>query len=531
MRAYLEKLVRRENLTSDECGDALEKMENDAQTGALLALLRMKGESVEELLGFIRALRKQAVPFDIDYPVLEIVGTGGDGAGTVNISTGSSLLAARCGIPVVKHGGRSVSSSSGSADVVEALGFSFENPKLSLEKTGFAFCFASNFYPMMQKIRPVRQGLKIPTLFNLVCPLLNPAGISHVMIGVYKPELVPVIAETLFRLGTKRSLVFHGFGLDELTCLGTTDALLVTEKGIEPLKIDPVTLGLKLCKRVDLQGGDANTNAMHIGAALTGSSPLSDTLVLNAGVGLFLFGKAASMKEGVSAAKAALKRKSLKKALATTPHAVLAEIKRASPSLGKIGAIPDPAVQASKYVQGGAAAISVLTSARFDGTLEDLGAVAKSLELTPVPILRKDFILEPIQIAQAAAHGADAVLLIAGHLKERLPEMMEVAKKIGLEALVEVHDPKELDYFRGAEIIAVNQRNLHDFSMHPEIHEFAIGKIPAAALPVAASGVASPIDAARLFQMGYRALLIGEALTRSKDPIAFLRELRRLPCS
>ncbi len=531
MRAYLEKLIRKENLASEECGEVLQKMENDAQTGALLTLLRAKGETVEELLGFIQALRKQAVPFDIDDPVLEIVGTGGDGAGTVNISTGSSLLAARCGIPVVKHGGRSVSSSSGSADVLETLGFSFENPKLSLEKTGFAFCFASNFYPMMQKIRPVRQSLKIPTLFNLVCPLLNPAGTSHVMIGVYKAELVPVIAETLFRLGTKRSLVFHGFGLDELTCLGTTDALLVTAKGIEPLKIDPEKLGLKLCKRADLQGGDAKTNAMLIGAALTGSSPLSDTLVLNAGVGAYLFGKAASMKEGVGLAKAALKRKSLKEALKETPNAVIAEIKRASPTKGKLGDIPDPAVQASCYVQGGAAAISVLTSSKFDGTLEDLGAVAKSLEASPVPILRKDFILEPIQIAQAAAHGADAVLLIATFLKERTQEMMEAAKKIGLEALVEVHDAEELNYFQGAELIAVNQRNMHEFTMHPEMQEKAIGQIPKEALAVAASGVASPEDAARLYQMGYSAFLIGEALTRSKDPIAFLTQIRRLPCS
>jgi anthranilate phosphoribosyltransferase len=525
MRAYLEKLVNRENLTSVECGEALEKMDNDAQTGAFLSLLRAKGETVEELLGFIRALRQQAEPFGIDFPVLEIVGTGGDRAGTVNISTGSSLLAARCGIPVVKHGGRSVSSSSGSADVLEALGFSFDHPKVSLEKTGFAFCFAGKFYPTMVKIRPVRQGLKIPTLFNLVCPLLNPAGISHVMVGVYKPELVPLIAETLFRLGTKRSLVFHGFGLDELTCLGTTNALLVTEKEIVPLKIDPVELGLKLCAREDLKGGDAQTSAMLIGAALTGSSPLSDTLALNAGIGVYLFGKAGSMKEGVKIAKAAMQRKSLKKALSSTPNAVLAEIKRASPARGKIGDIPDPASQAMKYVQGGAAAISVLTCLRFDGTLEDLGAVVRSLAKTRLPVLRKDFILEPIHIAQAAAHGADAVLLIATFLKERTQEMMEMAKKIGLEAVVEVHDPEELRYFQGAEIIAVNQRNLSDFSMHPEIHDLAIGKIPSSALPLAVSGIASAEEAKRLFQLGYRALLIGEALTRSNDPAQFLRSI------
>jgi indole-3-glycerol phosphate synthase len=307
--------------------------------------------------------------------------------------------------------------------------------------------------------------------------------------------------------------------------------MLVTEKGIEPFKIDPEKLGLKLCTRVDLQGGDAKTNAMLLGAALTGSSPLSDTLVLNAGVGLFLYGAVATLEEGISKAKAALRRKSLKNALATTPHAILAEIKRASPSKGIIGEIPDLANQASQYVQGGAAAISVLTSERFKGTLEDLGAVAKSLAHTPVPILRKDFILEPIQIAQAAAHGADAVLLIATFLKRRTQEMIEIAKKIGLETIVEVHTAEELSYFQGAEIVAVNQRDLHNFSMHPETHEKLIGKIPQGALPLAASGVATPEDAARIFGLGYRALLVGEALTRSDNPLEFLSQIRMIPCS
>lgn len=531
MIAYLEKLIRKENLTEEECRDVLKEMNNEAQIGAFLALLRAKGETVEELLSFVRALRAEANPFEVAKPVLDIVGTGGDCAGTVNISTGSAILAARCGIPVVKHGNRAVSSRSGSADVLEALGFSFENPKLSLEKTGFAFCFASSFHPMMQKMRPARQNLKIPTVFNLLGPLLNPAGTSHLMIGVYRPEYVPVIAEVLFRLGTKRSLVFHGFGLDELTCLGATDALLVTETGIEPFKIDPEKLGLKLCKREDLQGGDAETNAMLLGAALTGSSPLSETLVLNAGVGLFLYGAAASLEEGISMAKAALRRKSLKQALANNPYAILAEIKRASPSVGEIGKIPDPGMRASLYVQGGAAAISVLTSAKFDGTLEDLSAVAKSLSCTPVPILRKDFLFEPIQIAQAAAHGADAVLLIATFLKERTQEMLETAKKIGLEAVVEVHSDEEFRYFHSAEIIAVNQRNLHDFSMHPEVHGQLIKKIPQGVISLAASGVASPEDAAGIFGLGYRAILVGEALTRSDDPVQFLSESRRSQCS
>lgn len=530
MKTYLEKLIRKENLSAVECQDALGKMGDAVQAGAFLSLLRSKGETVEEICGFVKALRDaQAKEFDVPYPVLDIVGTGGDHAGTVNISTGGALLAARAGLPVVKHGNRAVSSRCGSADVLEALGFSFENPKESLEKTGFAFCLAGDFYPIMQQMRPMRQSLQIPTILNILGPLLNPARASYLMIGVHKPELVSVVAEALFRLGTKRSLIYHGFGLDELTCLGVTNALLVTDTQIEPFRIDPEELGLKLCTREDLQGGDAQTNAMLLGQALTGSSPLSDTLVLNAAVALFLSGTAATLKEGVSLAKAALQRKSLKEAL-EGPNAILAEIKRSSPSKGKIGSIPDPAKRASQYVQGGASAISVLTSSRFDGSLEDLGAVAKSLFHTPVPILRKDFILEPIQIAQAAAHGADAVLLIATFLKERTQEMLDLTKKMGLEALIEVHREEEFAYFHGAEIVGVNQRNLVDFSMHPEVHANLIDKIPEGCLSLAASGILSSEDADRIFALGYRAILVGEALTRSESPLDFLSSLRSSPC-
>lgn len=526
MKTYLEKLIRKEDLSAKECQDALGKMSDAVQAGAFFALLRSKGETAEEICGFVKALRNaQAKELDVPYPVLDIVGTGGDHAGTVNISTGGALLAARSGLPVVKHGNRAISSRSGSADVLEALGFSFENPKESLEKTGFAFCLAGDFHPIMHQMRPMRQSLQIPTILNILGPLLNPARASHLMIGVHKPELVAVIANALFQLGTKRSLVYHGFGLDELTCLGVIDVLLVTDTTIEPFRIDPEELGLKLCTREDLQGGDAQTNAMLLGQALTGSSPLSDTLVLNAAVALFLYGRATTLKEGVSMAKAALRRKSLKEAL-ESPNAILAEIKRSSPSRGKIGSIPDPGKRASLYVEGGASAISVLTSSRFDGSLEDLGAVAKSLVYTPVPVLRKDFILEPIQIAQAAAHGADAVLLIASFLKERTQEMLDLTKKMGLEALVEVHREEELAYFHDAEIVGVNQRNLLDFSMHPEAHDNIIDKLPKDCLSLAASGILSSEDATRVFALGYRAILIGEALTRSLNPLDFLSVIR-----
>lgn len=548
MRSLLEKLIRKENLTVEESRLALKKIQegvDPVQLGAFLVLLRAKGETVEELLGFVRELRSQAKSLHLPFPVLDIVGTGGDGAGTVNISTGSALLAARCGIPVVKHGNRAVSSRCGSADVLEALGFSFENPEMGLERSNFAFCFAPDYHPLLQQIRQSRQALNIPTAFNLLGPLLNPAGTDHLMIGVFHPEFVRTIAEILFRLGTKRSLVYHGNGLDELSCLGPTDALLVTEKGIENLRIDPEKLGLKLCTRQDLQGGDAKENALLLAAGLNGASSLTDTLILNAGVGIYLYGKAATLEEGISMARGAAQRKSLKEALRMNPHAIVAEIKRASPSIGKIGVIADPAKRSCDYVAAGAAAISVLTHANFEGSLDDLRSVAKALQGTQVPILRKDFLKEPIHIAQSAAAGADAVLLIAGYLKERTEEMLEMTKRLGLEALVEVHSEEELAYIKTAEIIGVNQRNLRPFldlldasktsgnqpeqtnlSMHPEVCEELIDKLPESAVKLAASGIASAEDAARAFALGYDAILVGEALTRAEDPQQLLIALR-----
>jgi len=517
MKTYLEKLIRKESLTEKECADALFKMAEakSAQVGAFLALYQAKGETLEEILGFIRVLKSVAKPLHLPYSVLDIVGTGGDGAGTINISTGSALLASRCGIPIIKHGNRAVSSNCGSADVLEALGFSFENPRASLEKTGFGFCFAPDFHPFLGKIREIRKELKFPTIFNLIGPLLNPAGTDHLMIGVYKKEYVPLIAEVLSRLGTKRSLVFHGYGLDELTCLGPTEALLVTQEGIEPLQIDPESLGLSLCTLSDLKGGDARENAISLGLALSGNSPLSDTLILNAAIALFLYGRVKDVKEGVAEVRKKMRKKSLKRAL--QPNSVIAEIKRASPSKGKIGEIPDPARRAIRYVEGGAQAISVLTHPKFEGSLQDLREVSYALKNTSIPVIRKDFIEEPLQLAEAAVHGADAVLLIATRLKERVKNMFELAKQMGLEAIVEVHHFDDLTYIQNAEIVGVNQRDLTDFSMHPEVYHQLLPHLPKNAIKVAESGIHTLEEAQRLYALGFDATLIGEALTRSPD--------------
>lgn len=537
LKECIEQLMEREPLSAEQAFLGANEMLNEgepAQIAAFLALLRAKGETAEELVGLVKSLRSQAKKLLLDRPMMDIVGTGGDQAGTVNISTGSALLAASLGIPVLKHGNRAVSSRCGSADVLEEMGFPIlqtpEEIQKNIRERNFAFCFAPAYHPTLQKVRPIRNGLKIPTAFNLIGPLLNPAGLDYMQIGVFRPEMVRRVAEALFQLGTKRSLVFHGHGLDELSCIGPIEALLVTEKGIEEIVIDPKKLGLKSCTLEDLKGGDAKENAKLLKEALSGiPTRITDTLILNAGVALFLYGPARTIQEGVDIAKEKLlgKKKSLKQALLYTPHAVIAEIKRKSPSKGEIGKISDPAARASLYVQGGAAAISVLTSAGFGGNLADLKEVANALQATPVPVIRKDFLLtkEDIQASQ----DADAVLLIVSKLGARTEEMLLECLKVGLEAIVEVHTEEELKIAidAGAEIIGVNQRDLNDFSMHPEVYERLIGKIPANAVKIAESGMRTEEDVRFVRQLGYDAVLVGETLTRSQNPLETLSTFRQ----
>ncbi len=507
----LQLLAQKKSLSSRQIFEEFQKMLGEpVQMGAFLALLSAKGETVDEIFGLVQVMRSQMLPLVLDRPTIDIVGTGGDQAGTVNISTGSALLAAKCGASVVKHGNRSVSSLCGSADVLEAMGYNIhetpEEVQESVKKTGFGFSFAPNYHPAMKQVRAVRNAIKIPTIFNLIGPLLNPAGTDHMQIGVYKPELVPKIAEVLFRLGTKRSLVYSGHGIDELSCIGKTEAILVTEKGLETLTIDPESLGLKKCTLEDLKGGDALMNARMLKNPPAG---LKDTLILNAGVALFLYGAAKTIEEGVQIAKKNCK-KSFKEAI--TSCALIAEIKKASPSKGKIADIPDPAKRALFYESQGANAISVLTSDRFEGSLSDLRAV---MDVASIPVLRKDFILTKEDLIKT---DADAVLLIVAYLGERTKEMLETARELGLEAIVEVHNSSELQIAleAGAEMIGVNQRNLKDFTMHPEVYEL-VHQIPKHIVKIAESGVRNKNDAKRLFEMGYNAILVGEALSLNPE--------------
>ncbi len=319
LKKCLEKLIQGQDLdamTSQHFLHALLAPDvNPLQAGACLALLRAKPETADELMGLVTALQDNMIPLSTPHKILDIVGTGGDGANTVNISTGSALLAASCGIKVLKHGNRAVSSMAGSADVLEALGVVIdltpENIAQGLDEFNMGFCFAPNFYPALRQLRLLRQQLNVPTTFNLLGPLLNPGKPAHLILGVFNEALLEPMAGTLQKLGTTRSLVVHGGGLDELSCVGVSRVIEVTQTDIKKFKIDPEKLGLARCNVADLQGGTAPENAQLLLDVFSNkhgkkNRAIADTLILNAGVALYLYGLEPSIEAGIEHARSNL---------------------------------------------------------------------------------------------------------------------------------------------------------------------------------------------------------------------------------
>ncbi len=308
LKLCIEKLMHSENLESTLCEKVLDELldpaANPLQIAALLVLLRTKGESVDELSAFVNALRKKMISISTDHPVLDIVGTGGDGLQSINISTGSAILAASCGVKIAKHGNRSVSSLTGSADVLEALGVNIqltpEKIRKSIDTIGIGFFYSPNFHSTTQALKSLRKQLNVQTTFNILGPLLNPADAKHFILGVYDEKLLPIMADVLIQTGCDRSMVVHGMGLDEISCVGTTKMIEVNkQKKIEYI-IDPVALGLKPCLIADLRGGDAKMNAHLLLETFKGKrGAIADTLILNAAVASYLYGLGSSISECV----------------------------------------------------------------------------------------------------------------------------------------------------------------------------------------------------------------------------------------
>lgn len=284
-----------------------------AQIGALAIALRMKGETPEEIAAMAEAMRSRVPPIRTKRaPLLDTCGTGGDNAGTFNISTTSAIVVASCGVAVAKHGNRAVSSRAGSADVLESLGVGLdltpESAARSLDVLGISFLFAPNYHAALRHAARPRRELGVRTVLDLLGPLTNPAGARRQLVGVFANRLVPRIAEVLRVLGSERAWVVHGLdGLDELTVFGPSHVAELSDGAIREFEVDPVPLGLAHTEREGIAGGDAAANAARIRGVLQGGRGAArDIVVLNAGAALVVAGVAGELAEGVARAQEAI---------------------------------------------------------------------------------------------------------------------------------------------------------------------------------------------------------------------------------
>jgi anthranilate phosphoribosyltransferase len=315
----LERLVSGTALSEAEAARLLEQLTASdlapALAGALLAALRAKGVVAAELRGFAAAMRalarKPALPADLD--AIDIVGTGGDFSGSLNLSTGAALLAASCGLPVVKHGNRSVTSKSGSADLIEQLGLALPLDERRAAEcfagTGFTFLFAPYFHPAMRALAPVRAALGVRTVLNLLGPLTNPAAPRYRLIGAYDEAGARLIADALAGMPIARAWVVHGAnGWDEATPVGRFVAFDVVPGAVSRRVVDPAELGLPPCASEDLRGGDAVVNCRALREVFMGrdGGPHRSALVLQCGLALHIAGRSASLAAGIQAAGEAL---------------------------------------------------------------------------------------------------------------------------------------------------------------------------------------------------------------------------------
>ncbi len=315
--SLLTKMQERRDLTSDEAFAAMrEIMEGratPAQVAGLLIGLAMKGERPVEIVGLARAMREQAVTLTRPHEgVFDTCGTGGDRAGTFNVSSIAALVVAGSGVPVAKHGNRAVSSRCGSADLFEALGVDVgATPAVvehCLESAGIAFFFAPVFHPSMRHAAQTRKELGVRTVFNLLGPLTNPAGARRQIVGVPRPELTEVVARALLLLGSDHAWVVHGAdGLDEITTTAHTKVSECLEGVVRTFYVHPSEFGLEKAHSRDLEGGDAEHNAAVARSVLAGApGPARDVVLLNAGAALFVAGRAESVGGGITEAAAAI---------------------------------------------------------------------------------------------------------------------------------------------------------------------------------------------------------------------------------
>jgi anthranilate phosphoribosyltransferase len=311
LKPFIARLAAGETMTADQAEAAFDIIMSGeatpAQIGALLMAMRLRGETVAEITGAVRAMRARMTAIEAPADAIDVCGTGGDGAGTLNVSSAVTFVVAGCGVPVAKHGNRALSSRTGGADVLTALGVNVDAPIGSLAsiltEAGCVFLFAPRHHPSMRHAAGPRVELGTRTIFNLLGPLANPAGVRRQLTGVFAPDWTRPMAETLAALGHEAAWIVHGMGLDELTVAGQNHVTALQDGEIASFVIEPEDAGLTRAPIAAIQGGDAGFNASALEAVLLGApGAYRDTVLLNAAAALIVAGQAGNLREGVSRA-------------------------------------------------------------------------------------------------------------------------------------------------------------------------------------------------------------------------------------
>ncbi|MGJ4939043.1 anthranilate phosphoribosyltransferase [Bradyrhizobium sp. HKCCYLS1011] len=316
LKSIIGKVATGATLSRDEAAAAFDSMMSGeatpSQMGALLMALRVRGETVDEITGAVSVMRAKMLRVDAPANAVDIVGTGGDGSGSVNVSTCASFIVAGAGIPVAKHGNRALSSRSGAADVLASLGVKIDlrpdQVSRCVREAGIGFMFAPAHHPAMKNVGPTRVELATRTIFNLLGPLSNPAGVKRQMVGVFSRQWVEPLAQVLKNLGSEAAWVVHGSdGLDEITLTGPTFVAALEHGKIRTFEVSPEEAELEHCGGEALKGGDAAANAVALQSVLDGMpSPYRDVALLNAAAALVVTGRAKTLKDGVAIGKESL---------------------------------------------------------------------------------------------------------------------------------------------------------------------------------------------------------------------------------